>query len=157
VIPKRNYFKFAQYAHNLEEAGAGHDPAGLLHVQLRGRAGPPMIDIPIMQIRTAHDGTGGPPGLPESVCWADAGHHGSLLRAPAADRGRRAEEARGNHHRAAARGVPGNSKRRCGNPQTPCSLAEIDKLSGKGGCHRHGAVIHVPPWRRSEQHPSAGL
>lgn len=58
VIPKVNYYKFAQYAHNLEEAGAGSDPAGMLHLQLRGRTGPSSCGHPHRPDRPANDGAG---------------------------------------------------------------------------------------------------
>jgi aspartate/glutamate racemase len=50
VIPKRNYFKFAQYAHNLEEAGADMILLACSTFNYAAELGRPMIDIPIMQI-----------------------------------------------------------------------------------------------------------
>ena len=50
VIPKRNYFKFAQYAHNLEEAGANMILLACSTFNYAAELARPMIDIPIMQI-----------------------------------------------------------------------------------------------------------
>jgi aspartate/glutamate racemase len=50
VIPKRNYFKFAQYAHNLEEAEADMILLACSTFNYAAELGRPMIDIPIMQI-----------------------------------------------------------------------------------------------------------
>ena len=50
VIPKRNYFKFAQYAHNLEEAGADMILLACSTFNYAAELARPMIDIPIMQI-----------------------------------------------------------------------------------------------------------
>ena len=50
VIPKHNYFKFAQYAHNLEEAGADMILLACSTFNYAAELGRPMIDIPIMQI-----------------------------------------------------------------------------------------------------------
>jgi aspartate/glutamate racemase len=50
VIPKRNYYKFAQYAHNLEEAGADMILLACSTFNYAAELARPMIDIPIMQI-----------------------------------------------------------------------------------------------------------
>jgi aspartate/glutamate racemase len=50
VIPKRNYFKFAQYAHNLQEAGADMILLACSTFNYAAELARPMIDIPIMQI-----------------------------------------------------------------------------------------------------------
>src|ERR1035441_3204281 len=50
VIPKTNYFKFAQYAHNLEEAGADMLLLACSTFNYAAELARPMIDIPIMQI-----------------------------------------------------------------------------------------------------------
>ena len=50
VIPKRNYFKFAQYAHNLEEAGADMILLACSTFNYAAELARPMIDVPIMQI-----------------------------------------------------------------------------------------------------------
>jgi aspartate/glutamate racemase len=50
VIPKRNYFKFAQYAHNLEEAGADMILLACSTFNYAAELARPMIGIPIMQI-----------------------------------------------------------------------------------------------------------
>ena len=50
VIPKRNYFKFAQYAHNLQEAGADMVLLACSTFNYSAELARPMIDIPIMQI-----------------------------------------------------------------------------------------------------------
>src|ERR1044071_9789961 len=50
VIPKRNYFKFAQYAHNLEEAGADMILLACSTFNYAAELARPMINIPIMQI-----------------------------------------------------------------------------------------------------------
>lgn len=50
VIPKRNYFKFAQYAHNLEEAGADMILLACSTFNYAAELARPMIEIPIMQI-----------------------------------------------------------------------------------------------------------
>lgn len=49
-IPKRNYFKFAQYAHNLEEAGADMILLACSTFNYAAELARPMIEIPIMQI-----------------------------------------------------------------------------------------------------------
>ena len=50
VIPKRNYFKFAQYAHNLQEAGADMILLACSTFNYAAELARPLIDIPIMQI-----------------------------------------------------------------------------------------------------------
>jgi aspartate/glutamate racemase len=50
VIPKRNYYKFAQYAHNLEEAGADMILLACSTFNYAAELARPMINIPIMQI-----------------------------------------------------------------------------------------------------------
>ena len=50
VIPKGNYFKFAQYAHNLQEAGADMILLACSTFNYAAELARPMIDIPIMQI-----------------------------------------------------------------------------------------------------------
>jgi aspartate/glutamate racemase len=50
VIPKRNYFKFAQYAHNLQEARADMILLACSTFNYAAELARPMIDIPIMQI-----------------------------------------------------------------------------------------------------------
>jgi aspartate/glutamate racemase len=50
VIPKQNYFKFAQYAHNLQEAGADMILLACSTFNYAAELARPMIDIPIMQI-----------------------------------------------------------------------------------------------------------
>jgi len=50
VIPKNNYFKFAQYAHNLQEAGADMILLACSTFNYSAELARPMIDIPIMQI-----------------------------------------------------------------------------------------------------------
>jgi aspartate/glutamate racemase len=50
VIPKRNYFKFAQYAHNLQEAGADMILLACSTFNYAAELARPMIDTPIMQI-----------------------------------------------------------------------------------------------------------
>lgn len=50
VIPKNNYFKFAQYAHNLQEAGADMILLACSTFNYAAELARPMIDIPIMQI-----------------------------------------------------------------------------------------------------------
>jgi aspartate/glutamate racemase len=50
VIPKHNYFKFAQYAHNLQEAGADMILLACSTFNYAAELARPMIDIPIMQI-----------------------------------------------------------------------------------------------------------
>jgi aspartate/glutamate racemase len=50
VIPKRNYFKFAQYAHNLQEAGADMILLACSTFNYAAELARPMIDVPIMQI-----------------------------------------------------------------------------------------------------------
>ena len=50
VIPKTNYFKFAQYAHNLQEAGADMILLACSTFNYAAELARPMIDIPIMQI-----------------------------------------------------------------------------------------------------------
>ena len=50
VIPKRNYYKFAQYAHNLQEAGADMILLACSTFNYAAELARPMIDIPIMQI-----------------------------------------------------------------------------------------------------------
>ena len=50
VIPKTNYFKFAQYAHNLQEAGADMILLACSTFNYAAELARPMIEIPIMQI-----------------------------------------------------------------------------------------------------------
>ena len=50
VIPKTNYFKFAQYAHNLQEAGADMILLACSTFNYAAELARAMIDIPIMQI-----------------------------------------------------------------------------------------------------------
>ena len=50
VIPKRNYYKFAQYAHNLEEAGVDMILLVCSTFNFAAELGRPMIDTPIAQI-----------------------------------------------------------------------------------------------------------
>jgi aspartate/glutamate racemase len=49
-IPKRNYFRFAQYAHNLEESGVELILLACSTFNYAAELARPMIDIPIMQI-----------------------------------------------------------------------------------------------------------
>ena len=53
VIPKRNYYKFAQYAHNLEEAGVDLILLACSTFNYAAELARPMINIPIMQIDRA--------------------------------------------------------------------------------------------------------
>ena len=50
VIPKRNYYKFAQYAHNMEEAGVDMVLLACSTFNYAAELGRPMINIPIAQI-----------------------------------------------------------------------------------------------------------
>lgn len=50
VIPKVNYYKFAQYAHNLEEAGVDLILLACSTFNFAAELGRPMIDTPIAQI-----------------------------------------------------------------------------------------------------------
>ena len=50
VIPKVNYFKFAQYAHNLEEAGADLILLACSTFNYAAELARPMIQVPIAQI-----------------------------------------------------------------------------------------------------------
>jgi aspartate/glutamate racemase len=50
VIPKRNYYKFAQYARNLQESGADMILLACSTFNYAAELARPMIDIPIMQI-----------------------------------------------------------------------------------------------------------
>jgi glutamate racemase len=50
VIPKVNYFKFAQYAHNLQEGGVDMILLACSTFNYAAELARPMIDIPIMQI-----------------------------------------------------------------------------------------------------------
>jgi aspartate/glutamate racemase len=50
VIPKRNYFKFAQYAHNLEEAGVDLILLACSTFNFAAELARPMINVPIAQI-----------------------------------------------------------------------------------------------------------
>ena len=50
VIPKTNYFKFAQYAHNLEQAGADMILLACSTFNYAAELARPMINIPIAQI-----------------------------------------------------------------------------------------------------------
>jgi aspartate/glutamate racemase len=50
VIPKRNYVKFVQYAHNFQEAGADMILLACSTFNYAAELARPMIDIPIMQI-----------------------------------------------------------------------------------------------------------
>ena len=48
VIPKRNYFKFAQYAYNLQDAGVDLILLACSTFNYAAELARPMIDIPIM-------------------------------------------------------------------------------------------------------------
>lgn len=50
VIPKVNYFKFAQYAHNLEEAGVDMILLACSTFNFAAELARPMVNTPIMQI-----------------------------------------------------------------------------------------------------------
>ena len=50
VIPKVNYYKFAQYAHNLEEAGADLILLACPTFNYAAELGRPLVDTPIAQI-----------------------------------------------------------------------------------------------------------
>lgn len=50
VIPKTNYFKFAQYAHNLEEAGVDLILLACSTFNYAAELARPMINTPIMQV-----------------------------------------------------------------------------------------------------------
>lgn len=50
VIPKVNYYKFAQYAHNLEEAGADLILLACSTFNYAAELGRPLVDTPIAQI-----------------------------------------------------------------------------------------------------------
>lgn len=50
VIPKRNYSKFVEYAHNLEEAGVDMILLACSTFNYAAELGRPLIDIPIAQI-----------------------------------------------------------------------------------------------------------
>jgi aspartate/glutamate racemase len=50
IIPKANYYKFAQYAHNLEEAGVDLILLACSTFNFAAELGRPMIDTPIAQI-----------------------------------------------------------------------------------------------------------
>jgi Asp/Glu/hydantoin racemase len=50
VIPKRNYFRFAQYAHNLQESGVELILLACSTFNYAAELARPMIDIPILQI-----------------------------------------------------------------------------------------------------------
>jgi len=98
VIHKRNLLQVRPYAHNLEEAEA--DMILLACSTFNsGRAGPPMIDIPSCRFDRAHVELAVRQGT-RVVYAGDAGHPGSLLRAPAAIVAAE-QKKRGNHHRAA--------------------------------------------------------
>ena len=107
VIPKHNYFKFAQYAHNLQEAGADMILLACSTFNYAAELARPMIDIPIMQIDR--------PMMELAVCQGSQNRMLATLattrassETPAAHRGRGTEEGRGNHYRAARRGFPGD-------------------------------------------------
>ncbi len=53
VIPKHNYFRFAQYAHNLQESGVELILLACSTFNYAAELARPMIDIPIMQIDRA--------------------------------------------------------------------------------------------------------
>lgn len=50
VIPKVNYFKFAQYAHNLEEAGVDLILLACSTFNFAAELGRPLVNVPIAQI-----------------------------------------------------------------------------------------------------------
>jgi len=50
VIPKHNYFRFAQYAHNLQESGVDLILLACSTFNYAAELARPMIDVPIMQI-----------------------------------------------------------------------------------------------------------
>ena len=83
VIPKHNYFRFAQYAHNLQESGVDLILLACSTFNYAAELARPMIDIPIMQIDRAHDGArrgAGPPRGNDRY----ARHHRALVGTAAA-------------------------------------------------------------------------
>ena len=104
VIPKVNYFKFAQYAHNLEEAGVDMILLACSTFNFAAELARPMINIPIMQIDR--------PMMENAVRDGQTGRHAgdafddrAVLGAAAADRRGRKQEGSGYHDRAAAGGI----------------------------------------------------
>lgn len=77
VIPKVNYFKFAQYAHNLEEAGVDLILLACSTFNYAAELGRPLVNTPIAQIdrpmmeKRCAQGKNRPAG--------NAGNHGSVL------------------------------------------------------------------------------
>ena len=76
VIPKVNYFKFAQYAHNLEEAGVDLILLACSTFNYAAELGRPLVNTPIAQIDD--DGEGCQDGKADRPA-GDACHNGAVL------------------------------------------------------------------------------
>jgi len=144
VIPKRNYFKFAQYAHNLEEAGADMILLACSTFNYAAELGRPMIDIPIMQIDrpmmelAVRQGT----RVGMRRRWPPRSLSERLLRIVAASR-----RSRGITTVLREEAFPGNSKRRCRHPHA-CSWKRSTSSPGRW-MSSSWRSYPCPRWRRN--------
>ncbi len=155
VIPKVNYFKFAQYAHNLEEAGVGVILLACSTFNYAAELARPMIHMPIMQIdRPMMEEAvqqGPRVGLLATLATTVPSSE-RLLRIVAAEQKRDVEITtvlRPEAFEAIQKGDTETHNR--------ILLEEIDKLSRQRRFHRHGAAFHVGPGAASRQNARAGL
>ncbi len=129
VIPKRNYFKFAQYAHNLEDAGVDLILLACSTFNYAAELARPMINIPIMQIDRAMMelavGQGRRVGMIATLATTVPSSE-RLLRIVAAEKGSPVEITTVLRPEAFAAISKGDSE-----THNRILLEEIDKLSGK--------------------------
>ena len=104
VIPKNNYFHFAQYAHNLQESGVDLILLACSTFNYAAELARPMINIPIMQIdRPMMELAVG--ARPARGHAGHARHHGAFVGEAAAHCGGGKGQPGGDHDRPAPRGV----------------------------------------------------
>ena len=128
VIPKRNIFKFAQYAHNLQESGADMILLACSTFNYAAELARPMIDMPIMQIDR--------PMMEIAVCQggsvgllATLADHRAFFGAPAAHRGRRETKKTSRSPPYCGRRLCRAFRRATSKRTTRILMEEIDKLS----------------------------
>jgi hypothetical protein len=85
VIPKHNYFRFAQYAHNLQESGVDLILLACSTFNYAAEIARPMIDIPILQIDPSMMELAVAQGPRWIAC--NARNHSAIVREVAAYRG----------------------------------------------------------------------
>ncbi len=116
VIPKNNYFRFAQYAHNLQEAGVDLILLACSTFNYAAELARPMIDVPIMQIDRPMMELAVSQGSRVGLL-AHAGHDCSLLRTITAHCGCGKEASRRDYNGCAPRSICGHSEGGQRNPQ----------------------------------------